>query len=254
MQFVRFDHNQITYIDPRAFEGLTQLKALRIFSHGMKKALKLTSGVSSLTMLELLNFVEDFENMDLKHFIILEYLAMFIGGLTAVPKNIRIVAGTLRSLILNNNRIAKLDGMYNVTFERLNYLYLRGNKISVINVQLLQFPELESIDLCDNELKQLEDMRFCTWGIGNRYTLGLYIEENPWHCDGNMEVIIKTMCRGRRHGFTFMRRKPLGMSLQLSDMMCESPVDVEGEVFTSVFHRVIQEMDTCPGGELLEAL
>ena len=203
-------------------------------------------------MLQLGNFVEDFENMDFKHFIILEYLGMIRGGLTAVPKDIRYVAGTLHTLTLDNNRIAKLDGMYNVTFEELTYLYLRHNKISMINVQLLQFPELEQIYLDGNELKQLEDMRFCTWGFGNSYTLSLTIEENPWHCDGNMEVIIKTMCL--RQGVTYMRRKPIGMRLRLSDMICESPVDVEGEVFTSVFHRVIQEMDKCFEGELLEAL
>ena len=252
LQIVHIDHNPITYIDPQAFEGLARLNALRIFSHGMKKALKLTSGVSSLTLLELNNFVEDFENMDLKPFIVLVSLDMIRGGLTVVPKNIQYIAGTLQSLSLDNNRIAKLDGMYNVTFEQLGYLYLRHNKISMINVQLLQFPELRQMHLFDNELKQLEDMRFCTWGIGNSFTLGLEIDENPWHCDESMEVTIKTMCR--RKGFTYMRRRPLGMRLRLSDMMCESPVDVEGQVFTSVFHRVIQEMDKCPGGELLEAL
>ena len=252
MQIVHVDHNSITYIDPQAFEGLVRLNALRICSRGMKKALKLSSGLSSLTLLELNNFVEDFENMDPKPFTVLESLNMIRGGLTAVPKNLQYVAGTLQSLSLDHNRIVKLDGMYNVTFEQLGYLYLRHNKISMINVQLLQFPELRQMHLCGNELKQLEDMRFCTWGIGNGYTLSLGIEENLWHCDGNMELIIKTMCR--RQGFTYMRQKPLGMRLRLSDMMCESPVDVEGEVFTSVFHRVIQEMDKCPGGELLEAL
>ena len=89
LQIVHIDHNLITYIDPQAFEGLAQLNALRIFSHGMKKALKLTSGVRSLTFLELNNFVEDFENMDRKPFIVLESLDMIRGGLTVVPKNIQ---------------------------------------------------------------------------------------------------------------------------------------------------------------------
>ena len=42
-QIVYFDNNPIAYIDPRAFDGLTQLNLLTIHSHEIKAALKLTS-------------------------------------------------------------------------------------------------------------------------------------------------------------------------------------------------------------------
>ena len=252
LQIVIIDHNPIVYIDPWAFEGLTKLKSLYIFSHGITKALKLTVGVRSLTELILGDFVGDFENMDLKPYIILETLAMVRGGLTIVPKHIQYIAGTLQSLTLDDNRIAKLDGMYNITFEKLGYLYLQRNKISRINVKLLLFPELKQIHLHGNQLKQLEDMRFCTWGVANGFNIVLGIEDNPWHCDESMGALIRTLCQ--RKGFTYMRAEPLAMDLRLSSMVCESPVGVKGEVFTSVFEVAMHEIDYCPGGEVLEAL
>ena len=127
---------------------------------------------------------------------------------------------TLQSLSLDHNRIAKLGGMYNVTFQQLGYLYLRHNKISMINVQLLQFPELRHMHLHGNELKHLEDMRFCTWGFGNGFTLSLEIEENPWHCDGNMgleptECVDPWCSRGARWGS--------GLNNGIASQLCRCP-------------------------------
>ena len=142
--------------------------------------------------------------------------------------------------------------MYNITFQELRYLYLMDNKISQINVRLLQFPLLKKIYLQDNKLKQLEDMRLSTWGTGTCGTVSIKMDKNPWHCNESMEVLIKTLCR--RQGFTYLRGKPLAMGLGLSRMVCESPADVRGEAFTSVFQGVIQELDNCPGGELLDTM
>ena len=72
----------------------------------MRKALKLTSDVRSLTELGFGNFVEDFENTDLKPFIIMKILDMVRGGLTIIPQNIRYIAGTHQSLSLDGNSIA----------------------------------------------------------------------------------------------------------------------------------------------------
>ena len=240
------------YIDPRAFEGLAQLTALQLNCQRMKKALKLTSLGSLLIELDLRNVVEDFENMDLMPFVVLNTLRMIRGSITIIPKNIQYVAGTLHILSLAHNRIGTLDGMHNITFEKLRYLYLIDNKISNLNTQLLQLPVLERIYLANNQLKQIEDLRFCTWGMGNGRSPSFAFGDNPWHCNNSMKVLIKTLCR--KQNFAYFRREPLGISLMLLDMVCESPVDVNGEAFASVFEVVIQEMDNCPGGELLEAM
>ena len=108
--------------------------------------------------------------MDLMPFIVLKTLEMSRGRITIIPKNIQKVTGTLQSLSRKHNHIATLYGMYNITFERLCYLNLRDNKISNINAQLLQLPVLERIHLEKNQLKQLEDLRFCTWGMGNGWS------------------------------------------------------------------------------------
>ena len=56
---------------------------------------------------------------------------------------------------------------------------------------------------------------------------------NPLHCNDSMKTLIKTLCR--KQNFAYFRRKPLGIALQLWDLVCESPVDVKGEAFASVF-------------------
>ena len=106
LQIVDIDHNPIKYIDPRAFEGLPQLKALLIYSHEIKEALKLTSGRSSLITLKLNKVGQDFVNMDFKYSIVLETLHMTRGELANIPINIQYIAGTLRSLSLEHNHIA----------------------------------------------------------------------------------------------------------------------------------------------------
>ena len=201
----------------------------------MKKALELTSVGSLLIELDLRNVVEDFENMDL---IVLNTLRMIRGSITIIPKNIHYVAGTLHTLSLAYNRIVTLDGMHNIMFEKLRYLYLIDNKISNLNTQILQLPVLERIYLANNQLKQIEDFRFCTWGMGNSRSPSFAFGDNPWHCNDSMKVLIKTLCR--KQNFAYFRREPVGISLKLLDMVCKSPVDVKGEAFASVFEVVIQ--------------
>ena len=245
-QIVKIDHNPIEYIDPRAFQGLTELKVLIIYSHKMKDTLKLISGGNSLIELKLNNVPEEFANMELQNVVVLETLYMTRGWLTIIPKNIQYIAGTLCSLSLSYNHIDTLVGMYNITFVELRYLHLSYNKISKINAQLLQLPRLRKIYLENNKLKQLEDMRFSTWGIKTYGMVSINMEENPWHCNESMKVLIETLCLSK--GFAYLRREPLGMGLGLSDMVCESPPDVNGDAFSTVFQRVIQELDSCPGG------
>ena len=134
---------------------------------------------------------------------------------------------------------------------KLRYLYLLHNKISIINPQLLKFPLLKHIYLQYKRLKQLEDMRFSNWGIGHYGILSMAIKPNPWHCNESTCVLIKTLCR--RGGFAYFREEPIRIGLSLSDMVCESPVDVKGEAFKFVFQVAIQEMDQCPKSEFLEA-
>ena len=130
----------------------------------MKKPLKFTSRGRFLNALKLNNVARDFENMDLKPFIVLNVLYMTRGMLTIIPKDIRYIVRTLATLSLEHNCIATLDGMYNITFHKLRNLILSHNKISRIAAQLLQLPMVMRINLKDNQLKQLEDMRFSTWG------------------------------------------------------------------------------------------
>ena len=250
-QIIYFDNNPIAYIDPRAFDGLTQLNLLTIHSHEIKEALKLTSGVKSLIELKLNNVAEDFENMDFKPFVVLEGLCMTRGELTNIPQNIEYISGTICYLSFAYNHIATLDGMFNITFEKLRSLYLLHNKISIINPQLLKFPLLKHIYLQNNRLKQLEDMRFSNWGIGHYGILSMAIKPNPWHCNESTAVLIKTLCR--REGFAYFREEPIRIGLSFSDMVCESPIDVKGEAFKFVFQVAIQEMDQCPKSEFLEA-
>ena len=129
---------------------------------------------------------------------------------------------------------------------------MKDNKISQINARLLQFPLLKKIYLRYNQLKQLEDMGFSTWGIRTYGIVSIVVAKNPWHCNESMEVLIETLCV--RQGFTYFRGNPIRMRLELSGMVCESPADVKGEAFSSVFQGVIQELDNCPGGELPDAI
>ena len=208
------------------------------------------TGVTSLIELKLNNVAGDFENMDFKPFVVLEGLYMTRGELTNIPPNIEYIAGTICYLSFAYNHIATLDGMFNIMFEKLRYLYLLHNKISIINPQLLKFPLLKHIYLQYNRLKQLEDMRFSNWGIGHYGILSMAIKPNPWHCNESTCVLIKTLCRRGR--FAYFREEPIRIGLSLSDMVCESPVDVKGEAFKFVFQVAIQEMNQCPKSEFIE--
>ena len=217
----------------------------------MKKPLKFTSRGRFLNALKLNNVARDFENMDLKPFIVLNVLYMTRGMLTIIPKDIRYIVRTLATLSLEHNRIATLDGMYNITFHKLRNLILSHNKISRIAAQLLQLPMVMRINLKDNQLKQLEDMRFSTWGIGHDFPMvDIIIQRNPWHCNESMEVFIKTLCE--RHYFINARWKPSKIMLGLPDMVCDSPANVTGELVRSVFQGAVQDMDNCDRGWLLE--
>ena len=69
--------------------------------------------------LKLNNVAEDFENMDSKPFVFLEGLYMTRGELTNIPQNIEYIARTICYLSFAYNHIATLDGMFNITFEKL---------------------------------------------------------------------------------------------------------------------------------------
>ena len=130
------------------------------------------------------------------------------------------------------NKLTSLSALYEVYFARLETLQLQNNAIHVINLAKLHLPVLKLLDISRNRLIQLDDPSGLV--LGSMLTpdspMILDIFENPWHCNGTFNWLIKDPCNieNNQHDSTFSTKSGTVLIMAVNILLCESPPNKEG--------------------------
>ena len=243
LQAIYFDINSLEYLVPGAFDGLTSLEVLVFYSHTLRSVPELRSVMHSLMTFSLMGSASAlYDDVNLGQLAVLENLKLDRLGITSVPKGMKHFATSLRYLSLFRNNISTLDGMYNIPFPTPTVIYMGYNRIYHLSPTRLLFPVLVILDLKYNALVYLADMSSCTWGMdlmADRTLLSL--SNNPWHCNGSMDWISKSLCR---HDDAVLY-KGFNLWISLQSFICHSPPDVSGRMMLTVDGPDLQKLHPC---------
>ena len=115
----------------------------------------------------------------------LAYFYLTHSQLRSIP-NLSDEKETLKILSLSNNHIERVDAIYGVLFSRLSYLYLDHNWIHHFELQMLNMPDLEYVNLTSNLITELAhpEVMALNRTLENpwRACITLEINDNPWGC------------------------------------------------------------------------
>ena len=189
-QEISLRFTSLNEVQPGAFCGLQRLLTLKLEYNKLNKVPELTPVKLTLRDLylsenELVRFPYDY----FEGFMQLERLEVTHNHLVAIP-SFDWVASSLRSLNLQHNHIASLDGINVKTpFMKLNAMRLNENKIREFDVRMLKnMPKLNYLLLNGNCIQQIDDYRrFYIYRHG-----WINISLNPFHCSTTMAWISNT--------------------------------------------------------------
>ena len=171
--------------------------------------------------------------------------------LNEVPKSIKHVSSTIYLLDLAGNCITTLKNMENIVFRNLARIYLMGNRIYHMNHMSLQLPALSFIHLSENQLTHLDDMSTCQWGMANEISgfVTITLEHNRWHCNGSMLWLQSSLCKTSQQLPVYYIRQPQGLIIEISRLICQSPLQFQGKALIDLNHIELNELDICSKGE-----
>ena len=238
--------NSLKHIDPLAFEGLPKLRHIYILLHSLHQAPDLNAIGGTLESFRLSNCRCACENINLNSLINLKSLVVDKSNLRVVPRDVKLIALSLESLVLSKNMISNLSNMYNIPFPKLRIVILNFNNISHLNHGFLQFPVLQIFAIKHNKLSHLADMSSCVWGVGHDESVSfvaLDVASNPWHCNGSMEWIKTSICHRRIGGILYYKR--LILAIALDHLFCYSPAELQGVAVVPVDDLDVNGMETC---------
>ena len=235
--------SSLKYIDPTAFDGLPRLRTLDIRSHSLQKTPDLSSVGRTLKRFHLSNFGGAYENINLKSVVSMRGFVMEEAGLIHIPEDIRCVAGSLRILDLRKNMISTLKIMNDITFPSLREIWLQFNNIFHLSPKHLRLPTLQSFSIKNNKITELPDLSACIWGMKSEDVTyaTFYSANNPFHCNGSMMWLGKSVCRSGRE--IYFRR--LMLAIASENLYCHSPSEVQGRTVLPVDELNVNEIEGC---------
>ena len=249
-QSITIFDNPIEYVDPLAFDGILELKSLN-FQRALRYVPDFSKTANSLRYLFISRLEGENKYIDLKPLIMLEVLRFQSSGLNEIPRSIRHVSSTIHYLDLVDNCITTLENMENIVFRNLTTIYLMQNHICHVNHISLQLPVLSSISLSENQLTHLGDMSTCQWGMAKRRSgfVTIRLEHNPWHCNGSMLWLQSSLCYDAARMSASYIRQPQGLIIDISRLMCNSPVEFRGKALIPLNESEVNKLDICSKGE-----
>lgn len=155
LQFASFASNNISNVDQNAFTSMTSLYWLRLTYNKLRNvSLNIPDRVLTLDLgyCDLGNFRAS--DLNVKS---IENLVLVGNSIDELPDDFYSIVHSTKWIDLSNNFLKSASFLDNYRFEKLTELYLSNNKIeSVTKSQLENAPALETIDLSDNYIKQIE--------------------------------------------------------------------------------------------------
>lgn len=142
----------------------------------------------------------------------------------------------LKTLKLNENRVASLPEMGFRMLLQLQNVYLEFNLLTAVTQQQVFGPNanLELISFNNNNLTMLDQCTFFEFPKLNYYKLGL--NDNPLHCDCRLEWLLQELKKHPNYEFlkyavgwtcaspTALKGKKFAYELSESDLVCDPPI------------------------------
>ena len=234
--------NGLVTISTAAFTGLQHLQLLRIESNILCHAPDLRHVSHSLEFISLhtgrfKSIPQYFAGCSaIRHvFINNANMTDLFWGLASISVNVK-------ELDFAQNKLKSLSPLYDVLFVKLERLQLFDNAINVINLKKLHFPVLKFFDIRKNYLIQLDDPSGLALGsmLTPESLTCLYIEGNPWNCNGTFNWLIKEYCNigNSRHDLTFFSKSKTLTISEVERLVCENPPNKHGT-------RIIDDVTLC---------
>ncbi|KAM4609412.1 uncharacterized protein ACJ7VT_015184 [Polymixia lowei] len=215
--------NNITSVADRAFINLQSLQKLDLsknhlsalgnsFSLGLDSLSELFLANNRLTVLKNQTFhnLDNLVKLDLSANLIKQIQPRALSGMTA-----------LRRLHLDGNQLTTLDLHIFSTLHSLEVLGLRGNLIGTAAPgAFAPLSNLARLDLASNQLTRLQFKTLLSIRTSSVHVL---LEENPWHCDCDLQRVFKKLASVQR--------------LFLDDyqkLRCSTPDELKGSVMVDV--------------------
>ena len=149
----------------------------------------------------------------------IKYIFLNNNNLIAIP-NLKYVSDTIIVLNLAGNNISNMIPIYGIRFRRLRTLYLDANQIRSFCFPPAEFaPMVTFVGLESNYLQRI---CFSHAKRSNRHAAAIYLEHNPWHCNGSLDWTQQCTQDAHVNVMTCMEW------LSVNGMICTSPPQAEG--------------------------
>ena len=222
--------NNIDLIDRFALRGLKTLHKLDISNNRLTSAPLLVSDVK-FTLREFYltrNYITQIKDSYFDLFRHIKYINIGYNKLTQFP-SLENIANTISSFGVEGNNISNANFIHVNIFPKFVVLNLESNQIGEFCPPLGKFaPRLRTIFMQGNKL---------TWikfpYESRRQEVRVFLKNNPWHCNGSLGWTQECEIQDRVHNIMVC----MGW-LFLRDMVCNSPVEVQGLTPKEVGNRI----------------
>uniref|UniRef100_A0A3Q1F3C8 LRRCT domain-containing protein n=1 Tax=Acanthochromis polyacanthus TaxID=80966 RepID=A0A3Q1F3C8_9TELE len=156
----------------------------------------------------------------------LTYLRLYYNNLTSLPPELPVVVSYLNELDLSGNQLVHLPPnvfSHASLYSSLTFLDLSWNRLTSIPATLLhKLPNLEVLDLSDNNLQELQE--------DTKSSFGVILSGNPWECDGKIEYLWKWLSDRLQNVF-FLNEVTCGGPKALRDQQIVSLTETCGSAW-----------------------
>ena len=193
LQRIRLNQNGLVTMSKTAFIGLQRLQLLGIESSVLSHAPALRYISHSLQSLTL--YTGRFQPIP-QYFAgcnAISHVFFNNANMTDLFWGLADISANVIEMNFAENKLKSLSPLYYVFFAKLERLQLYDNAINVIDLTKLHLPVLKFLDIRKNELIQLDDPSGLVLGsmVTPESPTCLYIERNPWNCNGTFSWLIK---------------------------------------------------------------
>ena len=172
----------IQYIQPSAFLGLS-IKFLTVVSVELRQMPDITLLRQSLQYITVVCGINCSLNVGADHFsgsTMLKNIQIQKAGLIDIEWLVSLRRPAV-SVLINDNKITTLAPIYGIRFERLSYLNLNHNYVSVVHIASLVMPQIRNLYFEDNQISHFNFAR-CEFNGSSPYYILVHMTGNPFNC------------------------------------------------------------------------
>lgn len=160
VEILDISHNELTVLDARSLQHLTQLKRLKA-AHNKLSAIPNLGSHPHLTDLNLAHNAIPELTSDLKKLPQLRNLDLSFNKITSIPAGVFTNSSNLQRLFLSSNKISSIKNGSLENLTSLQTLQLNRNRLSTIPKNLfLNLKSLKQLELEKNRIRSIEGLSF----------------------------------------------------------------------------------------------